>query len=227
MVLDELETFEHDRRLQPLTVPVLMERSTYYVVDLAVGTLPARSKLRLRDQRRRAQRDDSTGRRTSESRTVVRRCISFWKAHVDPGDYVELHSDQKKSYRKIFREVFTGHPRTHVWEHSSRTRNRKNVLFPINHTNAFLRDTVSRLVRRSWGHSKNRERLARHLWIWVGFRNYVRGITRLAPGITAAQAYGICDRRYSWTEVLRWRAPFFSLLYAHGTGPVSGEYLSW
>jgi hypothetical protein len=38
-----------------------------------------------------------------------------------------------------------------------------------------MRDGISRLVRRSWGASKLRARLELHAWIWVVWRNYVRG----------------------------------------------------
>ena len=44
-LLDELETYEHNRRLKPLTVPVLVHKPSYCILHTAVGTLPARKPL--------------------------------------------------------------------------------------------------------------------------------------------------------------------------------------
>ncbi|HUR28955.1 MAG TPA: hypothetical protein VM509_12270, partial [Planctomycetota bacterium] len=43
-LLDELETYEQNRLKKPVTVPVLIERSSGFVIDTRVGTLPARRK---------------------------------------------------------------------------------------------------------------------------------------------------------------------------------------
>ena len=55
--LDELETFEHSRRLAPVTVPVLIQRGSYLVVDLGVAPLPCRGGLSAAYRRRKAQRE--------------------------------------------------------------------------------------------------------------------------------------------------------------------------
>ncbi|MBL7008437.1 MAG: hypothetical protein ISR76_05525, partial [Planctomycetes bacterium] len=70
---------------------------------------------------------------------------------------------------------------------------------------AMMRDGVSRLVRRSWAASKRRERLEQHLWIWLVYRNYLRGVTNEAPRVTPAMAVGVDDRKRTRTELLRWR----------------------
>jgi hypothetical protein len=52
-MLDELETFEHSRRLSPVTMPVLIERKSYFIVDLQTAPLPCRGRLSEKDRRRR------------------------------------------------------------------------------------------------------------------------------------------------------------------------------
>jgi hypothetical protein len=90
--------------------------------------------------------------------------------------------------------------------HSSKAeRNYFNPLFPINHTFAMARDGLSRLVRRNWAAAKLRERLERHLWIWIAYRNYVRGITNDAPRVTPAMALGIDREQWQREELLAWR----------------------
>lgn len=44
--LDELETYETDRRLCPVTMPLLIHRRTYLVIHAEVAPLPARGGLR-------------------------------------------------------------------------------------------------------------------------------------------------------------------------------------
>jgi transposase-like protein len=61
--MDELETFEECRRLQPVTVPILVEHPTRYTVGTSVGTLPARGRRRPREQRRKERLPRSRRRR--------------------------------------------------------------------------------------------------------------------------------------------------------------------
>ncbi|TAH34421.1 MAG: hypothetical protein EYC70_15885 [Planctomycetota bacterium] len=212
MALDELETFENDRLLQPVTVPVLVEKRSLFMVDVQTAPLPARGRLSPRDRRRKIAREERFGRRRSGSAEAVRRCLESWRRFgPKPGSYIELHSDQKTVYRKLYREVFPAHLRGHARVSSRERRDRRNALFVSNHTNAMLRDGLSRLVRQSWAHSKTRQRLERHLWVWVVFRNYVRGLTRKTWQRSSAMVLGLAARKLLWNDVLRWRDPFFSL----------------
>jgi hypothetical protein len=93
----------------------------------------------------------------------------------------------------------------HVQHSSTAPRDFGNPLFPINHTLAMLRDGLSRLVRRSWGASKQRAWLDRHAWVWVAYRNYIRGITNRAWFTTPAMALGVVARRYSKSTFFEWR----------------------
>jgi len=205
--LDELETFEHSRRLQPLTVPVLIQRQSYLVVDLAVAPLPCRGGLREADRRRKAQREALYGKRRSGSRAAVEGCLSTLAGCL--GGMGLLESDAKPAYAASVRRVL-GHSAAHV-RHPGRGRRDYGHplfainLFAINHTLAMLRDGISRLVRRTWAASKKGGWLQRHLWIWVCWRNYVRGITNRASAITPAMVAGLAQRRLSKDEILAWK----------------------
>jgi len=202
---DELETFETDRRLQPVTVPVLIERHSFFVVGLAVGTLPARGGLTPRDQERKKALQARTGKRRSESRQAVRATLARLAAAMPQHARLDIQSDQKSLYRGLIHEVFPGRLASHAVESSRAPRNYKNLLFPINHTLAMLRDNVSRLVRRNWGASKRRAWIERHLWIWVAWRNYLRPVTVKAGVPTPGQIVGLTDHRWEVAELLRWR----------------------
>ena len=81
-------------------------------------------------------------------------------------------------------------------------RDVRNPLFPINHTLAMMRDSLSRLVRRTWAASKKKERLALHAWVWIAYRNYIRGITNRARAITPAMVVGVMRRSWRIEELL-------------------------
>ena len=211
MMMDELETFEVDRRLFPITVPVLIEEHTYFVVHVDTAPLGPRGGLKEADRKRLARHVALHGPRRNRSREAVRRTLEAWRRHAAPGGATQLSTDRKSTYRPLLRSVFAGQGVSHSVYSSKSPRTHGNPLFPINHTNAMLRDSLSRLVRRTWGNSKKRLRLKSHLWVFVVFRNYVREITRAAPRVSAAMALGVAGRRWKWSEVLRWRVPFVPL----------------
>lgn len=198
--LDELETYETDRRLQPLTVPVLIHQRSYFVVGIEVAPLPCRGGLGARDRKRKRQRESSLGIRRSGSRAAVERCLTLLRP-VAGRHFPIVCTDRKRSYPGSLRRVLGGF-HGHACTHSTRRRDRSNPLFPINHTLAQLRDGVSRLVRRTWAGSKRATWLERHLWIWVCWRNYVRDITNAAPGTTPAMVIGVAQRPLDREELL-------------------------
>jgi hypothetical protein len=202
--LDELETFEGSRRLRPVTMPALMEAHSYFVVHTAVGTLPARGKLRKKERERKLELAKTEGVRRSGSRAAVKACFEALARVRSPKGNLVISTDRKWSYGPLLREVMPGNCR-HVRHSSTAKRDYSNPLFPINHTFAMLRDGLSRLVRRSWGASKQRDWLERHAWIWIAYRNYIRYITNRARHITSAQALGVVHRRFSKWTFFEWR----------------------
>src|SRR5882757_5102348 len=69
--LDELETFEHSRRLKPVTVPVLIERKSFFIVHMNCAPLPCRGRLSKRLREMKAELEEQFGKRTSGSRAAV------------------------------------------------------------------------------------------------------------------------------------------------------------
>lgn len=199
--LDELETFEGDRRSRPLTVPVLIEKESWFVVHVAVGTLPARG-------RRRGA--GGGARRRSQSREVVEECFARLAAHLAPGRRVDIQTDRKRTYGPAIRRTVGARLAGHERYPSTAPRKPWGPLFRINHTLALVRDGVSRLVRRTWGVSKRREWLLRHLWVWVAYRNYVRPATVVVRGDrTPGERAGVSGRRWTEAELLRWRVEWW------------------
>jgi len=202
--LDELETYEDSRRLKPVTVPVLIERKTYFVLHATCAPLPARGGLSPAWRRKKETAETIEGKRKSGSVAAVGEgfaCLARMHRSAAP---VAVQTDRKKSYAAILARLFSGRLR-HERHSSKQPRNYGNPLFPINHTLAMMRDGVSRLVRRTWAGSKLRDRLEMHLWIWIAYRNYVRGITNRARHVTPAMALGIANEPWKREALLAWR----------------------
>lgn len=202
--LDELETFEHDRRLAPVTMPVLIERKSYFVVDVKTAALPARGGLRKRDRERQKAREQLHGRRRSGSVRAVESCIRTLSMLMRLGASIRVQTDRKEAYPSILKRHFQ-RGILHERHSSTARRNYANPLFPINHTLAMMRDGISRLVRRTWAASKLKEKLERHAWIWAVWRNYVRTVTNKTRSTTPAMALGVEEKRWRMSEICAWR----------------------
>jgi len=206
--LDELESFEANR-YQPVTVPVLIERHTFFMVDTAVGPLRRKGRMSPQQMFRRAAYEALHGRRSSQSAVAVRRVLTRLRQVTRPVAPVVLESDEKPLYGQIGHRLFGGRLDWRAHSASAR-RDRSNPLFPINHTNARLRHFMARLRRRTWCVSKRRDCLQAHLQIVALWINYGRGITRLTR-VTPAQALGITPRPYRPEELVAWRQDWGTL----------------
>lgn len=201
-MLDELETFEANR-YQPVTVPVLIEPRSLFLIASAAGPLRRKGRMTPTQKRRRTEHEARHGRRPSHSAAAVRAVLLRLRPCVASGRPVVLHSDRKPLYERLGRRLF-GSRFTWVPHSASARRDRRNPLFPINHTNARLRHFLARLRRRSWCVSKRRLRLQQHLQIATLWVNYCRPITN-RTGTTPAQSLGLAARRLREEEVLAWR----------------------
>ena len=202
-LLDEEETFE-GASIRPLTMPVLIERETWFVVATAVGPIrrlaAAGSGRRVRQQREEAVR----GEREDRSRECVRAVLQRLAALV-PNGSVRVQTDQKSSYATLIREVF-GDRATHETTAGSDPRTTRNPLFPINTTLAMTRDNNGRLRRKSWLVTKLAPYLQRQMMLFAVYRNYVRKrFNQDREGVTAGWLLGLVPRALTAAEVLRWR----------------------
>jgi len=198
--LDELETFEHNRRQKPVTVPILIEHASGFVIDTRVGTLPARGRSKRKSALAVAQGGEE---RKSESVEVVQAAFERLREVSLKDRPLTVLTDMKTSYERILREMF-GERCVHRQVHSKLPRNPMSPLFAINHTLARVRDGLSRLVRRSWCAAKLRRWIAGHLAIWTCYRNYVLKRTNRVWE-TPAMALGTQTRFWPVDEVLLWR----------------------
>jgi transposase-like protein len=201
-LLDEEETYEQ-ASIFPLTMPVLIEKETWFVVATAVGSI---RRLAEPGTLRRARQDlaEKDGPRPDESRIRVQDVLQQLARKVPEGNLLLL-TDEKTSYVTLGKEVF-GDRLVHEVTPSTLARGSFNPLFPINTTMAMTRDNCGRLRRRSWLVTKKAERLQHHLLLFTVYRNYVRRrFNHDRETDTPAKLLGLTPRHLVGEEVLAWR----------------------
>ena len=204
LLMDEFESYEGRRNTRPVTVPMLIEKESDFII--ASRAAPIRPRGKKTDARERAIARDAArfGVRKDRSRGALRLVLRAGAKLCAKVDSIALRTDEKRSYPGLIRRAF-GHGRvTHDTTSSKVARDTLNPLFRINHAEAMARDLNGRLRRESWLVSKKFERLNLQLEIYMAHKNYVRprfNVDRKTP----AQFLGLYDRRVSPTELLAWR----------------------
>lgn len=202
-VLDEEETFETDRS-RPLTMPVLIERKTWFVVDATAGKIRRLARRGSKRRRRQELYEAKKGRREDQSRACVRRTLQALKDRTGETK-LTLLSDEKSSYGTLVREVF-GDLASHETTPGTAARTTHNPLFPINTTLAMTRDNNGRLRRRSWLVSKECKCLIQQVQLFLVYRNYMRRRFNYdREEETPAKLLGLLPRALRGMEVLAWR----------------------
>ena len=202
--LDEFETYEARRNTRPLSLPVLIETKSRFLVWAESATIRPRG--RMTPARHQAMLDDELrfGRRRDQSRECLRRTFRRAADLVRGKNFVVLESDKKTAYVGLAIEAFGRARLVHRRTSSRLARTVANPLFPINHTEAMARDLTGRLRRDSWLVSKKRRYLDLGMQVFLAYRNYVRrrfNFDELSP----AAILKFVPRRLSETEVLSWR----------------------
>ncbi len=200
---DEIETFEGQRNTRPLTVPVLIESESRFIIWSESGTIrpsgsmPAKRRLLIESSNKRY------GKRSDQSKQVIRRTLQRGARMARQACEIVFHSDEKLSYPGLVKRIF-GSGSTHIRTNSQVARTLWNPLFPINHEEAVMRDLMGRLRRRSWLASKKRRFLDIALHVHIAYRNLIR--SRFNTDVrSSAQLLGLMPRRLSFGEALGWR----------------------
>jgi transposase-like protein len=202
-LLDEMESFEH-RVINPLTIPVLIERGSKFV--LAVDVAPIRRMAQRGSWRRRwlERHEAEVGRRQDRGRDSVRRVFGRFARLLDDRP-ATLITDEKALYGAMCRRRF-GEQVEHHTVPSRLPRTTYNPLFAINLTDAMLRDNNGRLRRRSWLVSKRGRFLRLQLELFAVYRNWHRKRHNDDDDdFTPAVASRLFTRRLRLPELLAWR----------------------
>jgi hypothetical protein len=201
---DELETYETRRNTRPLSVPILIERRTRFLIWAEAAPIRPRGKMSKARKRAIIEDERRFGPRKDLSARSVARAMERGAELVSGLTRVALETDEKATYPIQARRAFGASRLEHHTTSSRLARRTWNRLFPINHTEAMLRDLMGRLRRESWLVSKKRRFLDLGLQLAAAYRNLIRrrfNRDRKSP----AQLLGFVERRMSFEEVLGWR----------------------
>jgi len=201
---DEIETYEGQRNARPLSVPVLIETRSRFIVWAESATIRPRG--RMTEKRRKAveRAEKRHGRRTDRSRRAIERTLRRGAEMVKEKSVVVLDTDEKSTYPRLARKAFGRRRLAHHRTNSKQVRTNWNPLFPINHEEALMRDLMGRLRRESWLASKQRRYLDLGLQVHMTYRNLVRRRFNYDDS-SPAQQLGFVPRRLTPREVLSWR----------------------
>lgn len=214
--LDELVTFEECKVAKPLTLPIVIEARSFFVVAALTAPIKPFAKRTERNQALIERAEAKEGAREDRSRLGVLRVLKTVALRTRKHGSVLLRTDQKTAYPPLAERVF-GKARLVHEQYSSRLpRKPGNPIFRINLTAAIARDLTGRLRRRTWLHSKKAAFLERQLGIFLTYRNYVRRRVNRDPR-TPAMALGWVDRPFRTEQLLSWRQDW---------GKLSGHPLS-
>lgn len=203
LMLDELETFE-DRSITPLTVPVLIDRTSKLVLATEVAPIRRVAKRGSRRQRWLEHFEARHGRRQDRGNACVRRVFGRMQRLLG-AQPATLVTDAKATYATQCRRRFGGRV-AHRTVSSKLARTELNPLFAINHTDAMMRDNTGRLRRRSWLVSKRGRFLRLQLELFTAYRNWVRRRRNVdPPHLTPGVAMSLCERNLTVPELLAWR----------------------
>jgi transposase-like protein len=167
---DDLETSEHTK-CKPLSVSLAVDPNTRRILNFQVSQMPAKGLLARIAVRKYGYRKDE---RSQGWDQMMRQLIPFveenatWKSDENP------HYPQflKRHHPQAIHETTKGGRGT-----SSGQGELKKLgfdpLFALNHTCAMLRANLSRLARKTWSNTKNRQGLIDHLSIYVTYHNLV------------------------------------------------------
>jgi transposase-like protein len=202
--LDEFETFEGRRNTRPLSVPMVIEKRSRFIVWAESATIRPRGKMTKARRAAMAKDEARFGRRRDRSRISLRRTLALAAELASSLKTVLLETDQKSSYVDLAKEAFGQDRLVHGRTSSRLPRTVANPLFPINHTEAMARDLMGRLRRESWLVSKARRYLDLGLQVFMAYRNLVRRRFN-HDCFSPAEMLGFVPRRLTETEVLGWR----------------------
>lgn len=203
LMLDELESFEH-RSIAPVTVPVLIDRSSKLVLATDVAPIRRVARQGSRRQLWLERHEARFGRRRDRGNDCVRRVFGRM-GRLLQGQKATLVTDEKVTYATQCRRRFGARVR-HQTVPSTLPRTVYNPLFAINLTDAMLRDNNGRLRRRSWLVSKRGRYLRLQLELFAAYRNWHRQRHNDdAAHQTPAFFLGLCQRRLEIEELLAWR----------------------
>jgi len=167
---DDLITTEHTK-LKPLSITVAVDAKRRFILGTSVSQIPAFGHLAALSRLK-------YGKRKSTHKEHLYSLLESISSVVEKDAKIESdeHNLYAQAVRRFFPEAnyfqFKG-GRGAVVGQGELKKLRRDPLFMLNHTCAMLRANINRLIRKTWCTTKDPNRLADHLAIYMAFHNHV------------------------------------------------------
>jgi transposase-like protein len=201
LALDGLRTFEYSQ-YHPSEYHVVVGRDSHFVYGFTHSELRRSGTMTRRQERRRAELERRLGR--PDPRSVEREVARVLGIVAAGSGRLELHTDEHAAYpralRRLTRLEVTHHPLS-----SRAARTTRNPLFASNLFDGLVRHSCANQKRETIAFSKRASGGIGRMWVMVVWRNHVKWFSERRPGRTPAMRAGVCERRWSVSEILEWR----------------------
>lgn len=202
--MDELVTYEGCRYSRPVVIANVIEPESRFFIASKVASIRPSGRMTERRKRQIEADEARFGRRVDESPAACTDAFKAAAALFPKAVAVEVETDERPGYPGYIRAAFRGRVVTHSRTPGSAPRGHGTPLFPINQTEAVMRDHLGRVRRESWLVSKERGWLQLFVDLHRAIRNWTRPRFNFDEA-SPAQLLGLAPRRLRWREFFRWR----------------------
>jgi hypothetical protein len=165
---DDLETSEHTK-CKPLSVTLAVDPRTRRILKFKVSSMPAKGHLAMISRRKYGYRPDERPEKWDQFMKELTAFVSpecTWSSDENPHYPAHL-----KRHHLLAKHVRVKGGRGAITGQGELKKLKFDPLFALNHTCAMLRANMSRLVRRTWTTTKNKQGLIDHLSLYVSYHN--------------------------------------------------------
>ncbi|MFG1504348.1 hypothetical protein [Halobacteriovorax sp. ZH5_bin.2] len=169
MQFDDMITIEHTK-MKPLSISIAVDKDTRLILGAQVSQIPAFGHLAKKSRRK-------YGYRKSYHEAGLTKLFESISKTIDKDAIIK--SDMHKSYPKFVSKYLSSCTykayeggRSCVAGQGELKRKGYDPLFILNHTCAIFRDSINRLVRKTWCSTKSPKMLQRHINIFISYYNF-------------------------------------------------------
>jgi hypothetical protein len=169
-VFDEVITKETSK-FQPVAIPLVVAHPSRVILDFDVAAMEAQ-------ERFKAEGDARYGPRIDQRQQKIAELLSRARALMQPEPVIL--SDKDPLYAGLVESSVPGSIHVRIKSRRAHSMGQGELktggydpFFSLNHTAAMMRDSVSRMVRKTWAITRCPNRLRDHLDIYKWFHNAV------------------------------------------------------
>ena len=201
LVVDGFESFAYSQ-YHPLYLNLVVGAHSHYVYAFTHSPLRRKGRMTAGQRKRRAAIEAADGRPDPKAIEIgTFRALSLATRRPQP---LVVRTDEHLAYPRALRHL-AGYAIIHERTSSKEARNTSNPLFPVNRLDLLLRHNSANHKRETIAFSKRHQSVVeRAAWL-IAWLNLVKPFSERHGGGTPAMRLGTAERRYTVTELLKWR----------------------